>query len=94
MIKRINVFFVKEVLMKSKVLSPQQLMEQGAEIQARIRSNKARGKLTYGSLQYRKRKTKLAHEKARADKEKHAAVMESFLEAYWAERETFTSGSK
>jgi lysyl-tRNA synthetase class II len=80
--------------MKTEILSPQQLIEQGAEVAARIRTNKAQGKLTYGSLQYRKRKTKLAHEKARADKEKHAAVMESFLEAYWAEREIFTSGSK
>ena len=80
--------------MKSKILSPQQLMERGAEIQARIRSNKARGKLTYGSLRYRKRKTKLAQEKARKEKEEYTAVMESFLESYWAERETFTSKSK
>jgi hypothetical protein len=80
--------------MKSKVLSPQQLMERGAETQAQIRDSKGRRKLTYGSLQYRKRKTKSAQERARADKEKHTAVMESFLEAYWAERETFTSESK
>jgi hypothetical protein len=80
--------------LKSKILSPQELMERGAEIQARLRRNKAQGRFTYGTLQYRKRKTKLAQEKARRDKEEHTGVMESFLESYWAERETFTSGSK
>jgi hypothetical protein len=68
--------------MKSKVLSPQQLMERGAEKQSQIRDSKARYKVVYGSLAHRKQKTKKAHEQAKKEKERYAAEME----AYWDRR--------